>query len=151
MTVREPIATPIDIVLVEDDPGHARLIQKNLRRVGVGERVIHLDNGRKALDLLLDQPEGSLIALRRPLVLLDLNMPEIGGVVVLERLKADARTRTIPVIVMTTTDDCAEIRRCYELGCNVYVTKPVDYAQLTNAVQQLGLFLGVVQVPVLED
>ena len=74
-------------------------------------------------------------------------MPRIDGVEVLRALKADARTALVPVIMLTTTDDPREVQRCYQLGCNVYVTKPVDYQTFIDAVKRLGLFLQVVQVP----
>jgi CheY-like chemotaxis protein len=80
-------------------------------------------------------------------VLLDLNMPVLDGYQVLERMKADERTRRIPVVVLTTTDDPREVDRCYGLGCNVYVTKPVDYERFSEAVRKLGLFLSIVAFP----
>jgi len=81
------------------------------------------------------------------LVLLDLNLPVLDGFQVLEKMKGDPHTQPIPVIILTTTDNPQEIMRCYELGCNVYVTKPVDYEQFSEAVTKLGLFLSVVQIP----
>ena len=81
------------------------------------------------------------------LLLLDINMPRVDGVEVLRRLKADPKTDEIPVIVLTTTDDPREVKRCYELGCNSYVTKPVEYDRFVEAVRRLGLFLAIVQVP----
>jgi CheY-like chemotaxis protein len=80
-------------------------------------------------------------------ILLDLKMPRIDGLEVLRRLKADRRTAALPVIVLTTTDDPREIERCYELGCNVYVTKPVEYDAFIEAVRRLGFFLQVVKLP----
>jgi CheY-like chemotaxis protein len=138
----------VTIVLVEDDPGHAFLIQKNLRRAGVGNEVIHLTDGQQALEYFFpeDVPGGK----RQPmpvLILLDLNMPVVDGYQVLARLKADKRTRSIPVVVLTTTDNPQEIARCYELGCNVYVTKPVEYDKFSEAIQSLGFFLSIVKVP----
>ena len=81
------------------------------------------------------------------LVLLDLNLPVLDGYQVLQQMKADERTRRIPVIILTTTDDAREVARCYELGCNVYMTKPVDYERFSEAIRKLGLFLSVVTVP----
>ena len=138
----------VAILLVEDDAGHARLIEKNLRRSGVVNPIVIVGDGRQALDYVF--AEGEYAAAEPPkslLVLLDLNLPVVDGYQVLERMKADERTKSIPVVILTTTDDTREVSRCYELGCNVYVTKPVDYEQFSEAVRELGLFLSVVTVP----
>jgi CheY-like chemotaxis protein len=79
--------------------------------------------------------------------LLDLDLPVLDGYQVLQRMKSDKRTKRIPVIILTTTDDPREVTRCYELGCNVYITKPVDYAQFAEAIHKFGLFLMVVMIP----
>jgi CheY-like chemotaxis protein len=81
------------------------------------------------------------------LVLLDLNLPDMSGIDILKRLKENEHLRVSPVVVLTTTDDESEIQRCYDLGCNIYITKPVDYEKFANAIQQLGLFVSVMQVP----
>ena len=138
----------VTILLVEDDPGHALLIEKNLRRAGIANKIITLDNGRKAVDFLLK--EGDYREDRRPaplLILLDLNLPVLDGYQVLKIIKNDARTRQVPVVVLTTTDAAHDISRCYELGCNVYVSKPVDYGQFSEAIRNLGLFLSIVKIP----
>ena len=80
-------------------------------------------------------------------MLLDLKMPRVDGFEVLRRLKTSPSTAAVPVIVLTTTDDPREIARCYELGCNVYITKPVDYQAFVEAINRLGLFLQVVRIP----
>jgi CheY-like chemotaxis protein len=137
-------AQAVTIVMVEDDEGHARLIEKNLKRAGVFNEVRHFLNGTAALDFLVGdgRPEN-----RPLLVLLDLNLPDMSGFDILAKLKADPQLKPVPVIVLTTTDDEREIRRCYELGCSVYITKPVNYETFAQAVRQLGLFLAVIQVP----
>jgi CheY-like chemotaxis protein len=138
----------VTILLVEDDPGHARLIEKNLRRANVTNKIDHVTDGQQAVDYLFC--EGGYADRQRSsplLVLLDLNMPVLDGYQVLERMKADERTKRIPVIILTTTDDAREVTRCYELGCNVYITKPVDYDQFAEAMRKLGLFLLVVMIP----
>ena len=84
------------------------------------------------------------------LILLDLNLPDMAGTDILQRVKADERLRRAPVVVLTTTDDKVEIDRCYDLGCNVYITKPVDYEAFSAAIRQLGLFLSVIQAPEIE-
>jgi len=128
-------------VLVEDDPGHARLIEKNIRRAGVSNAITHFASGTAGLDHLMAH-DGS-----PTLVLLDLNLPDMSGTRILEALKSNPATKHIPVIVLTTTDDKTEIQKCYDLGCNVYITKPVDYEAFATAIRQLGLFLSVMKVP----
>ncbi len=138
----------VTILLVEDDAGHARLIEKNLRRSGIANTIVAVAEGQQALDYVFAEGEYAASTSPRPLlVLLDLNLPGIDGYQVLERMKADARTKRIPVVILTTTDDPREVSRCYELGCNVYITKPVEYEQFSEAVRELGLFLCVVTVP----
>ncbi|MSN24357.1 MAG: response regulator [Geobacter sp.] len=137
----------VTILLVEDDPGHARLIEKNLRRAGVSNKIIHLDDGQKAVDFLFCEGVYTEPHPAPFLVLLDLNLPILDGNQVLQRIKADERTRRIPVVMLTTTDTPHEIARCYELGCNVYVTKPVEYEQFCEAIRNLGLMLSIVKIP----
>jgi CheY-like chemotaxis protein len=133
----------VTIVMIEDDDGHARLIEKNIIRAGVTNPIVHFPNGGAALDYL----ERNGHSARSLLVLLDLNLPDMTGIDILQRLKQHDGLKRAPVIVLTTTDDRREIERCYELGCNVYITKPVEYDQFANAIRQLGLFFSVIQVP----
>jgi CheY-like chemotaxis protein len=138
----------VSIILIEDDDGHATLIERNLRRAGLTNGFIRLRDGQEAVDYFFG--ESAPFATHPPaasVILLDLNMPRIDGLQVLRRLKADKRTACLPVIVLTTTDDPREIERCYELGCNVYVTKPVEYDAFIEAVRRLGFFLQVVKLP----
>ena len=132
---------PVTIVLVEDDPGHARLIEKNIRRAGVNNEISHFVSGTAGLDYLMTNVDAPT------LVLLDLNLPDMSGTQILEKLKSGTPTKHIPIIVLTTTDDKAEVQKCYDLGCNVYITKPVDYDAFASAIRQLGLFLSVMKVP----
>ena len=143
-----PSTQEVTILLVEDDSGHARLIAKNLQRSNIMNEVVHARNGQQAIDYLFS--EGEYTGGEHPLpllVLLDLNMPVLDGYQVLERMKKNEHTKRVPVIVLTTTDDRREVSRCYALGCNVYLTKPVDYAQFSNAIRKVGLFLSIVTVP----
>lgn len=139
---------PVVILLAEDDPGHASLIQKNLKRGGFANEVIHASDGQEALDYLDCKGKYAGRSPNGPLLLvLDLKMPRVDGVEVLSRMKSNPATDKIPVIVLTTTDDPREVQRCYELGCSVYITKPVEYEAFVEATQRLGLFLQVVTVP----
>jgi CheY-like chemotaxis protein len=138
----------VTILLVEDDPGHARLIEKNLRRSNITNDIVRFESGRTALDFLFKtgEYEGSSHA-SSMLVLLDLNLPGMDGYQILQHMKQDERTKRIPVVILTTTDDVREVEKCYDLGCNVYITKPIDYAQFSQAIRKIGLFLSVVTVP----
>lgn len=141
-------AEPLVILLAEDDLGHATLVRRNLQRAGVANAIINVTDGQAALDFVRCAGDYAGRVRGGPLLLLlDINMPRLDGVEALRQLKADPATRQIPVVMLTTTDDPREIARCYALGCSVYVAKPVPYDQFVAAVQQLGLFLQIVQVP----
>ena len=142
------MTTPVTIVMVEDDEGHARLIEKNIRRAGVNNEIVPFASGGAAMDFLLGPDGSGTVNKGNPLlVLLDLNLPDMSGVDILKRVKENEHLKRSPVVVLTTTDDAVEIQRCYDLGCNVYITKPVDYEKFAHAIRQLGLFFAVIQVP----
>jgi len=138
----------VTILVVDDDEGHTELVRRNLRRSGINNPIVTLTTGAEALDYVLRRDayasRGTTADL---LVLLDINMPGLDGVEVLRQIKADSEARKIPVLMLTTTDDPREINRCYELGCNIYITKPVDPSAFMEAIQRLGLFLSVVSIP----
>lgn len=134
----------VKILLVEDEEAHAELIKMNLARSGLGNEILHFPNGRKFTEFMFDQAPGDE---GKYLVILDVNMPGMDGKQVLERLKADKHTRHVPVIMLTTTEDEKEIQRCYALGCNFYLTKPMDYEAFCNAVHELGLFIQTAKFP----
>ena len=139
----------VTIVMIEDDEGHARLIERNIRRAGIKNDIRHFADGGSALKYLHNDEHGP--ALNGPaLILLDLNLPDMSGIDILAEIKSNEKLRRTPVVVLTTTDDKVEIQRCYDLGCNVYITKPVNYESFAQAIRQLGLFLSVIQVPEIE-
>jgi CheY-like chemotaxis protein len=142
---------PVNIVMIEDDEGHARLIEKNIRRAGISNPIHHFADGTSGLRFLFEATEGP-VNNGPALVLLDLNLPDMSGIDILSKIKAESSPlKRAPVVVLTTTDDRIEIQRCYDLGCNVYITKPVNYESFAVAIRQLGLFLSVIQVPDLEE
>jgi CheY-like chemotaxis protein len=142
------VTKEVVILIADDDPGHIRLIEKNLTRAGLHNAIERFQNGQEVLDFLFGrngdrkrQPHGAY------LLLLDVRMPQVDGVEVLRQLKADPELRKIPVSMLTTTDDPREVSRCHELGCSNYIVKPVDYDKFAEAITQLGLFISLVQVP----
>jgi CheY-like chemotaxis protein len=139
---------PVTIIMIEDDEGHARLIERNIRRSGVHNEIVAFANGTEAMTYLFGADGSGLPQKGRALlILLDLNLPDMTGIDILRQIKENKYLKTSPVVVLTTTDDSHEIKRCYELGCNVYITKPVNYENFANAIRQLGLFFSVIQVP----
>jgi CheY-like chemotaxis protein len=130
------------ILIVDDDEGHSILVRENLLAAGLKNQIEHFYDGQAILDFFFNP--GS-IRRRQPdqayLVLLDIRMPKVDGTEVLRRLKGDSDLRTVPVVVLTTTDDAREVERCLELGCNVYIQKPVDYDKFAEAIQRLGMFI----------
>ena len=136
------------IIIAEDDAGHARLIQKNLGRVGLHNPIQFFENGQDVLDFLFRRGPGPHRKSDTAyLLMLDIRMPKVDGVEALRQIKEDASLRKLPVIMLTTTDDPREIERCHLLGCNSYIVKPVDYDKFAEAIKQLGLFVSLVQVP----
>ena len=138
----------VALLIVEDDDGHARLIEKNLRRAGIKNEVLRFWNGQEILDFLFRRGEGrQRTALTPYLLLLDIRIPKIDGIEVLRQIKGDEELRKIPVIMLTTMDDPREVDACHGLGCSHYIVKPVEYEKFAAILGQLGLFLKIVQVP----
>ena len=136
------------IALAEDDDGTAFLIERNLTRAKFVRSVHRLRDGQDALDFV--RCEGIYSGRDRKeriLLLLDIKMPRVDGVEALRQLKSDKRTALVPVIMLTSSDNPSEIRTCYELGCNAYVTKPVEYAMFAETLNRLGEILGIVRFP----
>ena len=141
-------AHPVTIVLAEDDDGHAALIQRNLERAGLANGFVRCKDGQEALDYFRGEGTHTGRVLDPSvLLLLDINMPRVDGVEVLRRLKSDPDLKKLPVIMLTTTDDAREVERCYALGCNEYIQKPVDYDKFAEAIRRLGLFVTLLLIP----
>jgi len=138
----------VNILIAEDDLGHAALIRKNLKRSGISNSIIHFKDGQEVLDYLFCKGEpphrknGDSYML-----LLDIRMPKVDGVEVLRQIKNHSELKKIPVIMITTTDDPREVEKCHKLGCSNYITKPVDYEKFVESIKKLGYFLMVVEVP----
>lgn len=136
------------ILIAEDDPGHASLIERNLRRAGIHNLIRVFPDGQTVLDFLFErQPADARQPHTSYILLLDVRMPGVDGLEVLRRIKQDPEVKKMPVIMMTTTDDPREVEACHRLGCNLYVTKPIEYDKFVDVVQKLGLVLATLQVP----
>lgn len=125
-----------EILLVEDDPQDADLTMHTLRRHGLTEKLTHVKDGAEALQWLEQYVQMGHHTLR--LVLLDLKMPRLNGVQVLDRMKAHPEMRRIPVVVMTSSQQEADLSSCYDLGVNSYIVKPLQFADFTQVVAGLG-------------
>ena len=140
----------IIILMAEDDDGHAELIQENLLEAGLKNDILRFINGSQLLNFFYNGFSVNNCTYSKNdlyLILLDIQMPEVDGIEVLKKLKTDPGLKKIPVIMLTTTDDDREIKKCYEFGCNCYITKPVEFSKLAETLKRLGLFILIVKVP----
>jgi len=145
MSANEPQFT---ILIVDDDEGHVELVRRNLRRIALSNPILALTDGSQALDYVFKRGEFAHRLSDDPLMLLDINMPgSLNGVEVLRQVKNNPITQKMPVIMLSTTDDPREVARCYELGCSVYITKPVESSQFIEAIRRLGFFLQIIRLP----
>jgi two-component system response regulator len=133
------------ILLVEDNPDDEALTLRALRKNNIKNDVVVARDGAEALELLLQDAQGTG---RLPeVVLLDLKLPKLDGIEVLRRLRADERTRMLPIVILTSSREEQDLIASYRLGANSYVRKPVDFDQFTEAVRQLGLYWLVLNEP----
>jgi len=141
--------TATTILLVEDNPNDEALTLRALKKSGIANDVVVARDGPEALDYLF---RGGAHAGRAPaalpqIVLLDLNLPKLGGIEVLRRIRGDESTRLLPVIILTSSKEDGDLIEGYTMGANSYVVKPVDFVQFADAVRQLGLYWLVVNHP----
>ncbi len=138
----------VTLLVAEDDPGHLKLLINNLRRSGVQNKIMTFEDGLQITDFLEKTKESILSNIGESyLLLLDIRMPKIDGIQVLKRIKSDNALKVIPVIMLTTADDPKCIDYSYKLGCSTYIVKPVDYDHFSSAINKLGMFLSVIEVP----
>lgn len=136
------MSTQAMILVAEDDDGHFALIERNLLRSGVVEPIVRFRDGQEVLDYLSNAESCDSANLHRPmLILLDIRMPKMDGVTVLEKIKSHPIFKKIPVFMLTTTDDPSEINHCYRVGCNCYIVKPSNYEKFMQTMERLGAFL----------
>ena len=132
----------VEILLVEDNPSDAELTIRALKKSNLANKLLHLKDGSEALDFLFAEGEFSQRQVEQTprVILLDLKMPKINGIEVLQRIKTDPRTKKIPVVMLTSSKEDPDIKACYELGVNSYVVKPVEFEKFAKAVSELGFY-----------
>ena len=136
------------ILIVEDDPNDVELTLTALADYNLANEVVVTRDGQQALDFLYCRGEFSTRVPGNPAVmLLDLKLPRIGGLEVLQQVKSDENLKTIPVVVLTSSNEEKDMMRSYRLGVNAYVVKPVDFHEFVNAVKELGVFWAVINEP----
>jgi CheY-like chemotaxis protein len=142
--------TEIHVLITDDDDGHAMLIQEHLEDAGIHNPITRFRDGVEAWAFLSGEGLEAGQARRDPerayLLLLDIRMPRMDGVEVLRRVKAHPELHSLPVIMLTTTDDPREVAECYALSCNSYVTKPVNFDAFSEVIKRLGMFISVIAV-----
>ena len=136
------------ILLVEDSPTDEQLTIRSLRKKRVANEIIVARDGEEALGLLFGSADGMRAPIPFPnVVLLDLKLPKLDGIEVLRRIRADPRTRPLPVVVLTSSDEERDITESYALGVNSYVRKPVKFDKFATAVAEIGLYWIVINTP----
>jgi len=133
----------IDILLVEDNIDDAELALRELKRARTTSNIYHVKDGEEALDFIF--ATGKYAGVRDiqyfpKVILLDIQMPKVNGIEVLEKIKADPRTSAIPVVILTSSNQSPDIKKCYRLGVNSYIVKPVNFDSYTQVVKELGLY-----------
>jgi two-component system response regulator len=135
-------SNPLEIILVEDNYSDAELALRALKEANVTNRIVHLKDGAEALDYIFGTGDGSNRKAVNTigLILLDLKMPKVNGIEVLQKLKADEITRNIPVAVFTSSSEDPDVKECYRLNVNSYIIKPLDFIQLGHTIRNTGLY-----------
>ena len=131
-----------EIILVEDNPSDADLIKRALNKNNVANKILHLKDGQEVLQYLFGEGQwkGRTTANTPKVILLDLKMPKVSGIEVLKKIKSNEETRSIPVVILTSSKEDPDIKECYKLGVNSYVVKPVGFEEFSSTVAQLGLY-----------
>ena len=142
-------STAVELLLVEDNPQDLELALRSLRKAHLANRIHIARDGAEALDFIFcEGPHAARRITDTPkVILLDLKLPKVDGLDVLKRIKGDPRTKTIPVVVLTSSKEQSDVVASYELGVNSYIVKPVNFEQFTNSVRELGLFWLLLNQP----
>ena len=136
----------VEILLVEDNPNDVELTTRALRKHNLANKLHVAKDGAEALDYLFGA-DGTLKHEKPRVILLDLKLPKVDGIEVLRRIKSDERTKTIPVVVLTSSNQERDLKECYNLGVNSYITKPVEFESFLAAVSELGFYWLLLNQP----
>lgn len=139
----------VDLLLIEDNHDEAELTIRSLRKNNLANNMIHIDDGEKALDFIFSTGEyiNNTPLMRPKLILLDLNLPKVDGLEILRLVKSDERTKTIPVVILTSSKEESDIVESYKLGVNGYIVKPVDFISFAKAIADIGLYWLILNEP----
>jgi len=140
----------VEILFVEDSADDAMLTIRALRKSGFANKLYHVKDGAEAIDFMYCRGKFEARIKENPkLILLDLKMPKMSGTEVLEKLKSDADFKCIPVVILTSSKEDPDVQKCYALGANSYITKPVESDNFFNVIKEIGLYWMVIsQLPV---
>ncbi len=132
----------IDILLIEDNPEEAELAIRSLKKSNLANSLVHIDDGAEALDYIFSRGKytGNTTQSRPKLILLDLNLPKVGGLEILKQVKSDERTKMIPIVVLTSSQEQRDVIESYKLGVNSYIVKPVNFASFSQAIADLKMY-----------
>ena len=139
----------VEILLVEDDLDDAEMTILAMRKNNLANKLIHMKDGEEALDFLFGTGKfiGRDVNLKPRLILLDLKMPKVDGMEVLERVKLNKATKKIPVVILTSSKEDPDVDRCYKLGANAYIVNPVEFDSFLKAVSELGMYWMLLNHP----
>jgi CheY-like chemotaxis protein len=141
-----------NILIADDEPGHCHLLEKNLRKAGIVDRIMWFKNGTGLIDFLFSQSlQASINKKEKYILILDLNMPDIDGFEILEKLRADEQFKKMPVIILSTSSLPADINKAYELGCSSFITKPIDYDEFISSVWTMANYINEIKVPAINS
>jgi len=136
----------VEILIIEDNPYDADLAIRALKKQKLANKLVHLTDGAEALDFIFGTGEyaGRNVENTPKVIFLDLKMPKVDGLEVLRQIKADARTKIIPIVILTSSAEDPDIKRCYELGANSYIVKPVEFENFAKTISELGLYWMII-------
>jgi CheY-like chemotaxis protein len=140
----------VDVLLVEDNPNDAELTKRELRKYNMTNNLVHVTDGQEALDFVFATgqfTESRNIEYPPRIILLDIKMPRINGIEVLQKIRANAQTKNTPVVILTSSNQDPDIQRCYDLGANSYIVKPVDFTKFSEVIRTIGFYWLLLNQP----